>query len=142
MKITKRYLQQIIKEELDNLDEGWKEKLAGMAAGAAMMAPGLAQAKTKKPNIKPPATVSQKAPAPEKQQKSETFNVDVNGIDVSFQGLEAGMHEASFELPKGMDREQAKKVIAAAVGKKFGDKKFTMYMPGAIDGVFSATVKI
>jgi len=142
MKITKTYLEQIIKEELENLDEGWKEKLAGMAAGAAMMAPGVAQAKAKKPNVKPPAAITQKAPAPVQQQKSQTFSVDVNGIDVSFQGLDAGMHEASFELPRGMDREQAKKVIAAAVGKKFGDKKFTMYTPGAIDGVFSATVKI
>jgi len=44
MKVSKNYLKQIIKEELEkleleeNLEEGWKQKIAGGLAGLALMA--------------------------------------------------------------------------------------------------------
>jgi hypothetical protein len=72
MKIKKSYLEKIIKEELNyliieesvELEEGWKEKMAGLAAGAAMMTGlgGTAQAAPKAPR-KAPAAITAKAEA-------------------------------------------------------------------------------
>lgn len=147
MKITKELIRKLVKEAVEKdstLEEGWKEKMAGLAAGAAMMMPGLAQAKTAKAPTKAPAVAAQKAQKPEKQQN---FNVNVEHrgqqFNVAFESIGAGLHEASFQLPKGMDRDEAKVVITKAVYEKYGQgKTFMMYMPGAIDGVFSATIQI
>ena len=70
IKISEAKLKEVIKEELNyilleeniELEEGWKEKMAGLAAGAAMMT-GLGGTAQAAPKVVPkaPATITAKA---------------------------------------------------------------------------------
>jgi hypothetical protein len=158
MKITKKYLKEVIVEELDKLNQEtleeniFKNIAAGLISGALMFAPSNAEAghvkKAKSSDKQQPKITSVQAKKPQQKQAPGSVFVDyagVNNIDVLFIQKEQGFQEVSFYIPegKGFDREDCKKILATAVGKKYGEgTRFMMYMPGAIDGQFSALIRM